>query len=595
MEVRDRVQKLRQLMKERGIDIYVVPTADYHQSEYVGEHFKTRAFMTGFTGSQGTAVFTQEEAGMWTDGRYFLQAAQQMEGTGVALQKMGEKGVLSITEYLEKALPSKGVIGFDGRTVGVVEGQSYADIAVAKEGKVIYDCDLAGALWENRPSLSEKKAFSLDIKYAGESVAAKLERVRAAMKEAGAHIHIITSLDDTGWLLNVRGDDVEYFPLLLSYTIVRMGSVDLYADERKFSEEIKTEFEKNNVCIHPYNEVYEAVKALKEGETVLIDPKRVNYALYNNLPETVRVLKQENPTILMKAIKNDVEVENIRKAQIKDSVACVKFMYWLKHHVGKMKITEMSASDKLNEFRSQQDNYLWPSFEPICAYKEHGAIVHYTSTPETNVELEPKGMFLADTGGHYYEGSTDITRTIVLGELSQIEKDHFTAVAISMLNLADAKFLYGCSGMNLDYLAREPFWRQNLNFNHGTGHGVGYLGNIHEPPTGFRWQFRANELHPFEKNMIVTDEPGIYIEGSHGVRIENELLVRNGEKNEHGQFMFFEHITLVPIDLDAVNSELMTEKEKMLLNDYHKKVYEIISPHLTEEEQKWLVDYTRAI
>lgn len=595
MEVAKRVEGLRQLMEEKDIDVYVVPTADYHQSEYVGEHFKVRAFLTGFTGSQGTAVFTKSEAGMWTDGRYFIQAAHQLEGTGILLRKMGETGVPTVTEYIKEVLPQNGIIGFDGRTVGAEEGQTYADIAKDKGGRVIYDCDLAGMLWENRPPLSEKKAFALDIKYAGETVDSKLARVRAAMKEAGAAVHIITSLDDTGWLLNVRGDDVEYFPLLLSYTIVRMDRVDLYADERKFSSEIKEEFKKNHICIHPYNDIYEAVKAFGSEDSVLIDPKRVNYALYNNLPKTVKIIRKENPTILMKAIKNEVEVANIRKAQIKDSVAHVKFMYWLKHHVGKMQITEMSASEKLDEFRSQQEHFLWPSFEPICAYKEHGAIVHYTCSPETNVELKQEGMLLTDTGGHYYEGTTDVTRTTVLGRLSQIEKEHFTAVAVSMLNLADVKFLYGCAGTSLDYVAREPFWRQNLNFNHGTGHGVGYLGNIHEPPIGFRWQFRPNDIPPFEENMIITDEPGIYIEGSHGIRTENELLVRKGVKNEYGQFMYFEHITFVPIDLDAINPELMTEKEKTLLNDYHKKVYQLIAPHLTEEEEKWLKEYTRAI
>lgn len=595
MNVSERVDRLRQLMAERGIDAYVVPTADYHQSEYVGEHFKVRAFMTGFTGSAGTAVFTKDEAGMWTDGRYFIQAAQQMEGTGVVLRKMGEPGVPTVEEYLKAALPEKGVIGFDGRTVGVNEGQVYADIAAAKGGSVVYDCDLVESIWEDRPPLSEKPAFLLDVKYAGETVASKLERVRNAMKEAGANAHIITSLDDTGWLLNVRGDDVEYFPLLLSYTIVKMDSVELYVDERKFNDEIRAEFTKNKVCIHAYNDIYEAVKAFGADDVVLIDPKRMNFALYNNIPAGVRTVKQENPTILMKAVKNDTEVENIRKAHIKDGVAHTKFMYWLKKNVGRIEITELSASDKLEEFRAQQGNFLWPSFEPICAYKEHAAIVHYTSSPETNVELKKGGLFLTDTGGHYYEGSTDITRTVALGEVSQTEKDHFTAVAVSMLNLADVRFLYGCTGMNLDYVAREPFWRQNLNFNHGTGHGVGYLGNIHEPPTGFRWQFRPNEIHPFEENMIITDEPGIYIEGSHGIRTENELLVRKGEKNEYGQFMYFEPITFVPIDLDAVNPDLMTEKEKALLNDYHKKVYELIAPYLTGEEQEWLKEYTREI
>ena len=358
MNVSERVDRLRQLMAEKGIDAYVVPTADYHQSEYVGEHFKVRAFMTGFTGSAGTAVFTKDEAGMWTDGRYFIQAAQQMEGTGVVLRKMGEPGVPTVEEYLKAALPEKGVIGFDGRTVGVNEGQVYADIAAAKGGSVVYDCDLVESIWEDRPPLSEKPAFLLDVKYAGETVASKLERVRNAMKEAGANAHIITSLDDTGWLLNVRGDDVEYFPLLLSYTIVKMDSVELYVDERKFNDEIRAEFTKIKVCIHAYNDIYEAVKAFGADDVVLIDPKRMNFALYNNIPAGVRTVKQENPTILMKAVKNDTEVENIRKAHIKDGVPHTKFMYWLKKNVGRIEITELSASDKLEEFRAQQGNFL---------------------------------------------------------------------------------------------------------------------------------------------------------------------------------------------------------------------------------------------
>ena len=595
MQVTERVAKLRQLMEEHGIDAYIVPTADYHQSEYVGEHFKARAFMTGFTGSAGTAVFTKDEAGMWTDGRYFIQATQQMDGTGVILRKMGEPDVPSIEEYLETVLPANGVIGFDGRTVDVDGGQAYADIAAQKGGSVKYECDLVDTIWTDRPPLSEKPAFFLDVQYAGETVESKLARVREVMKKAGANAHVITTLDDTGWLLNVRGDDVEYFPLLLSYTIVRMDSVDLFVDERKLNDEIRAEFEKNKVCIHAYNDAYEAVKKFGDEDVVLIDPSRMNYALYNNIPESVKTVKEVNPTVLMKACKNDIEIANIKNAHIKDGVAHTKFMYWLKKNIGKIDMTELSASDKLEEFRAAQGNFLWPSFEPICAFKDHAAIVHYTSTPETNVPLTEGAMFLTDTGGHYYEGSTDITRTVALGEISQLEKDHFTAVAISMLNLADAKFMYGCIGMNLDYLAREPFWRQNLNFNHGTGHGVGYLGNIHEPPTSFRWQYRAREVHPFEENMIITDEPGIYIEGSHGIRTENELLVCKGEKNEYGQFMYFEPVTFVPIDLDAINPELMTIKEKELLNDYHKKVYELIAPHLTAEESEWLKEYTRAI
>lgn len=595
MEILERIKMLRCLMDEKGIDAYIVPTADYHQSEYVGDHFKARAFMTGFTGSAGTAVFTKEEAGLWTDGRYFIQAASQLEGTGITLRKLGEADVPEIREYLKAVLPKHGVIGFDGRTIGVDDGQDYAAIASEKGGRVIYDLDLVDEIWEDRPPLSDRPAFMLDIKYAGEPVTSKLKRLRIAMKEAKANTHIITSLDDIGWLLNIRGEDVAYFPLLLSYAIVKMDSVELYADEHKFDDKIKEEFLKNQVCIHEYNDVYEAVRALGQEDSVLLDPRRMNYALYQNIPENVKVIRQENPTILMKAVKNDIEVENIKKAHIKDGTAHTKFMYWLKKNVGKMKITELSASRKLEELRAEQENFLWPSFDPISAYKEHAAIVHYSSTPETNVELKEGALFLTDTGGHYYEGSTDITRTVALGEVSQTEKDHFTTVAVSMLTLADTKFMFGCTGMNLDIAAREPFWRQGLDFKHGTGHGVGYLGNIHEPPANFNWQSRSSYVPQLEANMIITDEPGIYIEGSHGIRTENELLVCKGEKNQYGQFMYFEPVTYVPIDLDAINPDLMSEREKDLLNQYHKKVYELIAPHLEAEEQEWLEVYTREI
>lgn len=596
MNVSERIDSLRILMEEKGIDAYIVPTADYHQSEYVGDYFKSRIFMTGFTGSAGTAVFTKTEAGLWTDGRYFIQAARQLEGSGVELRKMGEPGVPRIEEYLKKILPANGVIGFDGRTVGIEEGQIYESIALSKGGHVVYEDDLVDRIWKERPLLSNNPAFRLDVKYAGETTASKLERIRKIMDEAGATAHLITSLDDTGWLLNIRGRDVEYFPLLLSYTIIRKDSVDLYADAQKFDEQILKDFKDNNVKIYPYNDIYEAVKSFSSEEVIMLDPRLVNYALYKNIPESIKMVKQNNPSILMKAMKNNVEVENIKKAHIKDGVAHTRFMYWLKQNIGKTEITELSASDKLEELRASQGDFLGPSFEPICAFKEHAAIVHYSSSPETNVPLKKGALFLTDTGGHYYEGSTDITRTVAMGEVSQVEKDHFTTVVAGMLKLADAKFLYGCSGMNLDYAARQVFWRQNLNFNHGTGHGVGYLGNIHETSARFNWKFQPNGSdYKLEPNMVITDEPGIYIEGSHGIRIENELLVCRGEKNEYGQFMYFEPLTYVPIDLDAVNPKLLTDEEKTLLNNYHNRVYELIGPHLTEEERTWLKEYTREI
>ncbi|WML34655.1 aminopeptidase P family N-terminal domain-containing protein [Clostridium sp. OS1-26] len=596
MKVSERLKKLRALMVEKNINMYIVPTADFHQSEYVGEHFKARKYITGFTGSAGTAVITMDSAGLWTDGRYFLQAGKQLEGTTVELFKMGEPKVPTIEEYIESTLPEKGTLGFDGRVVAMGSGQVYEEIVQKKNGSIKYDCDLIDDIWEDRPSLSEKPAFALDVKYTGETTASKLKRVREAMEVAGANAHIITSLDDIAWLLNIRGDDIEFFPLILSYVIVTMDEVHLFINENKLSVEIKADLMKNGVtAFHPYNDVYEEAKKFTAKDALLVDPVRMNYALYNNIPKDVKKVEKENPCVLFKAMKNPTEIENIKKAQIKDGVAHVKFIYWLKQNVGKEKITEMSAANKLEELRAEQGGFIRQSFEPICAFGEHGAIVHYTSSPETDVELKEGSLFLTDTGAGFYEGSTDITRTIAFGEIPQTMKDHFTLTVQSNLRLAHARFLYGCNGMNLDILARAPFWDNNLNFNHGTGHGVGYLMNIHEAPTGFRWQYRAHEVHPIEEGMVLTDEPGIYIAGSHGVRIENELLACKGEKNEYGQFMYFETITYIPIDLDAVNPEMMSAQEKAWLNEYHKVVYDKISPYLNEEEKEWLKEYTREI
>lgn len=595
MNIPERLTKLRALMEKKGIDIYVVPTADFHQSEYVGEHFKARKYITGFTGSAGTAVITKDEAGLWTDGRYFLQAGSQLQGTTVDLFKMGEAGVPTVEEFVASKLQPEGVLGFDGRVISMGEGQAFEEIIRSKHAKIEYNYDLIDEIWEDRPVLSEEPAFALGVEYTGESVASKLARVRAAMKDAGATAHIITSLDDVCWLLNIRGNDIEFFPLILSYAIVTMDKADLFIDERKLNEEMKADLSKDGVVLHPYNAVYESVKEFTAEDVLLVDPDRMNYALYNNIGADVKKVEKQNPTVVMKAKKNAVEIENIKRAHVKDGVAHTKFMYWLKHQVGKETITEMSASDKLEEFRAEQEGFIRPSFEPISAFGEHGAIVHYSSSPETNVELKEGSLFLTDTGGGYYEGSTDITRTVALGEIPQIMKDHFTATVESNLQLAHARFLQGCNGVNLDILARAPFWKQNLNYNHGTGHGVGYLMNIHEAPTGIRWQYRPSDSHPFEEGMIITDEPGIYIAGSHGIRIENELLVCLGEKNEYGQFMYFEPITFVPFDLDAINPDLMTAEEKVWLNEYHQSVYDTISPYLNEDEKEWLKEYTREI
>lgn len=595
MNIVERLAKLREEMAQKGIDFYIVPTADFHQTEYVGEHFKARTFITGFTGSAGTAIITTTEARLWVDGRYFIQAAAQLEGSTVELMKMGEPGVPKILEYMEQEFPEGGTLGFDGRVVSMKVGQDYEKIVNAKNGKIVYEYDLIDLIWEDRPALSTEPVFGLDVKYAGETVASKLARIREEMKKHGATAHVLTTLDDICWTFNFRGNDIEFFPLVLSYAIITMDKADLYIDEAKFSPELKAELEKDGVVFQPYNNIYEDIKHGSEDEVLMIDPVRLNYALYNNIPENVKKVEVRNPEIIFKAVKNEVEIENIRKAQIKDSVAHVRFMKWLKENVGKMTITEMSASDKLDELRAEMGNFIRPSFGPISSYGAHCAMCHYSSTPETNVELKEGELFLTDTGAGFYEGSTDITRTYALGEVPQFMKDHFTLVAMSNLRLANAKFMKGCTGVNLDILARAPFWERGLDYNHGTGHGVGYLLSIHEGPTAFRWQNRPDETDILEEGMVLTDEPGIYIEGSHGVRLENELLVREGETNGYGTFMYLEIVTFVPMDLDAINPEIMTSEDKKLLNNYHKKVFEKVSPYLNEEEAEWLKKYTREI
>ncbi len=593
--IQERLTALRNKMEEKGIDFYIVPTADFHQSEYVGEYFKSRQYITGFTGSAGTAIITRDEARLWTDGRYFLQAGQELAGTTVQLMKMDEPDVPTMLQYLAETMKSGQILGFDGRVVSMGDGKNYEKIVAEKQGKIMYECDLMDEIWTNRPELSKEPVFALTLNYCGESTQSKLMRIREEMKKHSATAHILTTLDDICWILNIRGNDVAFSPLVLSYAIISMEKMDLYMDETKLSDEIKENFAKNNILLHPYNNIYEDVKKTVVNDILLIDPARLNYALYSNIPQGVGKIEAANPEILFKSIKNKTEVDNIRKAELKDSVAHVKFMKWLKENFEKEMITEMSASDKLDEFRMEQGNYIRPSFEPISSFAEHGAIVHYSSTSETNVQLKAGHLFMTDTGAGFYEGSTDITRTYALGEIPQFMKEDFTMVAVSHLRLANVKFMKGADGANLDIIARQPFWQKGKNYNHGTGHGVGYLLNIHEGPINFRWKATPNTIAPFEEGMIITDEPGFYVEGSHGIRLENELLVRTGEKNAYGQFMYFEQLTYIPMDLDAIDAKSMSQEDKKLLNEYHKAVYEKVSPYLSDDEKEWLKKYTREI
>ena len=595
MNIKERINALRQQMHDKNIDVYLVPSADNHQSEYVGEHFKSRAFITGFTGSAGTAVITMDKAGLWTDGRYFIQAEKELVGSDIDLYRMGNPCVPTVDEFLDTVLPQNGTLGFDGRVISMQEGKRYKEKFLYKNVQLEDRYDLIDSIWTDRPAMSAHPVFVLEEKYSGESTASKLSRIRDKMKELGATAHLLITLDDIAWLLNLRGRDVEYTPVVLSYAIIMMDCVHLFINENKLSEQVRDTLAKDQVIIHPYNDVYEFTASLAASEVVLIDPARLNYTLYNCIPANIKRVEATNPALLFKSIKNEIEIKNIKKAHAKDAVAHTKFLYWLKTTYKKETITELSASDKLEALRAEQDNFLWPSFEPISAYGAHAAMCHYSSSEETNAVLEGGTLYLTDTGGNYMEGSTDITRTIALGEISNELKRDFTNVLRGNLALSKAKFIYGCSGQNLDILARQYLWNEYQDYNHGTGHGVGYLLSVHEPACRFSWKSVEEAKRPLEHGMIITDEPGIYVEDSHGIRCENELLVCKDIKNEYGQFMRFEVLTFVPFDLDAIEPSLLNEDEKIQLNAYHKNVYDIVAPHLKDDERKWLKEYTRAI
>ncbi len=593
----ERLTALREEMKRRSIDIYVVPTADFHESEYVGEHFKARKFITGFTGSAGTAVITLKEAGLWTDGRYFVQAEKQLEGSTVTLYRMAEEGVPAVEDFVEDKLPQGGCIGFDGRTVNGAWGEKFAAIAEEKGGSLSVGEDLIDLIWTDRPELSRAPLFILEEKYSGKSTAEKIKDVRAKMAEEGADVHILTSLCDIAWLLNIRGGDIQSVPVVLSYLVLTRDQCIWFLQEEVVDDTIRAYLKENHIETRPYDDIYTYVPAIPESAVVLMNKSGVNYRICNELNKNIQVINKPNPTELMKAVKNPVEVDNIRLAHVKDGVAVTKFMYWLKTNIGKIPMTEISASDYLEARRREQENFIDLSFTTISAYGANAAMMHYSATPESNTGLKPEGFLLVDSGGHYYEGTTDITRTFVLGPISDEMKQHFTAVCRSNMKLANAKFLYGACGLNLDILARGPLWDMGIDYKCGTGHGVGYILNVHEGPNGFRWKIvpERHDSGVLEEGMITTDEPGVYLEGKYGIRTENELVCRKAEKNEYGQFMEFENITYAPIDLDGIDPEQMSPREKQMLNDYHKKVYEVLSPYMTEEENEWLKKYTRAI
>lgn len=599
MNIPNRIEKLRDLMTEKQIDVYLVPSDDNHQSEYVGDHFKSRAFITGFTGSAGTAFIAKDTAGLFTDGRYFVQAGKQLKGSGVELFKMFEPGVPTLEDHLYNIIPENGILGFDGRVISMNLGKQLADKLSKKGITFKTDADLIDKIWEDRPPLSKEPVFFLEEKYSGESTSSKLARVRESMKEKNADYHVIAALDDVNWLTNLRGNDISYFPLVLTYAIVSMDEMFLYIDDCKLNNDIRAKLSESGITLRPYDAIYEDVLTLPANKSVLIDPDRINYELYNLLSKNMIIIECENPTVLMKSMKNQTELENFKVAQIKDSVALTRFMKWIKDSFSDTsypEVTELSACDKLEEFRKEQKDYIRQSFDPIMAYGENAALPHYAPTKEADAKVVPGNFLLADTGGGYMQGSTDITRTFVVGEVSDIMKKHFTMVMLGNLHLSDVVFYDGMYGFELDLFARQALMKNGLDFNHGTGHGIGYLMSVHEHAASIRFYRKGAEKGtPFRLGMIVSNEPGLYLEGEYGIRLENDIFVKLRQKMPNKDLFEFETLTYIPFDLDAVDTSIMTDADKALLNNYHKQVYEKLAPYLTSEECEWLAKYTREI
>lgn len=597
-----KIGQLRDRMKELGIDAYLVPTADFHESEYVGEFFKCRHFLTGFNGTAGTAVITMDKAGLWTDGRYFVQAEEQLSGSEIKLYRMGEPEFPTLDEFLEEELPVDGCLGFDGRVVNSELGYGLQNLLQEKNVTINCSKDLVGEIWTSRPAMSCEPIWSLDVKYAGKSTVEKLSDLRDAMKKNKAQIHLMTALDEIAWLFNLRGNDIVNNPVFLSYALITQDEAYLYVqkeaikEDTKMGKEVCAALAEAKVQVKEYAEFLQDVAAPK-NEKILLERKKASFAVCESIDASCRIIDEMNPCATMKAVKNATEIENMRKAHLKDGIAVTKFMYWLKHTIGTCDMTEMTAAHKIEELRAEQGNYIEPSFVTIAAYKENAAMCHYHPSDEVCKKLKPEGLLLVDSGGQYLEGTTDITRTYALGSLTEKEKEYYTIVAAAMLKVSTMKFLHGCRGINLDYTIREAFWKRGLDFAHGTGHGVGYLSNVHERPNGLRWKVvpERQDSAVIEPGMICSDEPGLYFAGDFGTRTENLILCVEDEKNEYGQFLKFEFLTKAPIDLEALDTRFMDDADIERLNTYHKDVYETISPYMNEEEKEWLKHVTREI
>lgn len=582
MDINYRIYKLRELMKNRGIDAYIVPTSDPHQSEYIADYYKTREYISGFTGSAGTVVITKNKSGLWTDSRYFLQAKKELANTEIKLYKMGVSGVENYDEFLKKEVGEFGKIGFDGTCFSL---QDYRNLSEKLGSRMlISDIDFIGKIWEKRPKLPKNKVWIYDEKYVGESTLSKIEKIREKMNSNNCDYTFIGSPEDICYILNIRGDDIEYNPVVLSYMLIGNDKIYLCIDQDKLTKEVEDYLKKFNITVSSYDYIFKLIKSIPGKSRIYLDPERTNVKIYNSINSNVRITFGTNFSTNMKSIKNDIEIKNEKIAYIKDAVALVKFFNWVETGVSTGVLTEYIASDKLHDIRKKDKDFIEESFETISAYADNAAIVHYSPSKGNSKTLKNEGLFLVDSGAHYMQGTTDITRTISLGKLTEEEKIDYTLVLKSHIALATAIFKEGTNGQRLDMISKYPLWKAKKDFFHGTGHGVGFTLTVHEGPQ----RISFNDETIFKKNMTTSNEPGLYIEGKHGIRIENEVYVDICEENEFGKFFKFENLTYVPINTRPVVKEMLDGWEIKRINEYNKKCFDIISEYLDENDLEYL-------
>ena len=589
--IKERIHALRMTFRPNNIKAFIIPSTDPHLSEYVAPYWMSREWISGFTGSAGTVVILMDKAGLWTDSRYFLQAEKELEGSGITLYKEMLPETPSITKFLCQNLKPGESVSIDGKMFSVQQVEQMKEDLAPYQLQVNLFGDPLKNIWKDRPSMPDAPAFIYDVKYAGKSCGEKVAAIRTELKEKGIFALFLSSLDEIAWTLNLRGSDVHCNPVIVSYLLVTQDEVVYFISPEKITQEVNEYLQEQQVSLRKYDEAESFLNSFT-GENILIDPKKTNYAIYSAINPACKVVRGESPVTLLKAIRNEQEIAGIHHAMQRDGVALVKFLKWLEASVLSGKETELSVDRKLHEFRAAQPLYMGESFDTIAGYKEHGAIVHYSATEESDVTLQSKGFLLLDSGAQYLDGTTDITRTIALGELTEEEKTDYTLILKGHIALAMAKFPAGTRGAQLDVLARMPIWSHGMNFLHGTGHGVGHFLSVHEGPQSIRMNENPIVLQP---GMVTSNEPGVYKAGSHGIRTENLTLVCKDKEGMFGEYFKFETITLCPICKKGIIKEMLTAEEVKWFNDYHRTVYEKLSPSLNEEEKKWLLEATKAI